>query len=116
MRPIHFAVQSDNFELVKFLVEEVGVQIEAKDIQGRTPFYFATTEGDLPLINYLYQKGSDINNRSSLGRSALSKACYLGLVEVVAFLMKCPGIKLETQDSKGRTALHNSVFGPKGGR
>ena len=67
-------------------------------------------------IKYLYEKGCSINTQSSLGRSALSKACYLGLVDVVAFLMQCPGIILETQDTKGRTALHNSVFGPKGGR
>lgn len=64
----------------------------------------------------MYDKGASINNQSSLGRSALSKACYLGLIEVVSFLMKCPGILLEVSDTKGRTALHNSVFGPKGGR
>ena len=51
-----------------------------------------------------------------MGRSALSKACYLGLVDVVSFLMSCPGIKLEVSDVKGRSALHNAVFGPKGGR
>lgn len=70
----------------------------------------------MDIITYLYSKGADINNKSRLGRSALSKACYLGLVDVVGFLMKCPGIVLNSADGKGRTALHNSVFGPKGGR
>ena len=116
MTPLHYAVQSGNLILIKFLVEEVGVNLEAKDIQDRAPFYFACTEGDLKTIKYLYDRGCDINNKSRLGRSALSKACYLGLVEVVAFLMECPGIILEIEDGKGRTALHNAVFGPKGGR
>ena len=92
------------------------MNIESKDIQERTPFYFACTEGDLPVIELLQRKGADVNNRSKLGRSALSKACYLGLVDVVKFLMGVPGIILNSADGKGRTALHNSVFGPKGGR
>jgi len=70
----------------------------------------------LPIIRYLYGKGADINNKSKLGRSALSKACYLGLVDVVTFLLSCPGIEVTIEDGKGRTALHNAVFGPKGGR
>ena len=70
----------------------------------------------MDIIRYLYKKGADINNKSKLGRSALSKACYLGLIDVVKFLMGCPGIILNAADGKGRTALHNSVFGPKGGR
>lgn len=61
-------------------------------------------------------KGADVNNQSRLGRSAISKACYLGLVDVVTYLMKCPGINITVADGKGRTALHNAVFGPKGGR
>ncbi len=64
----------------------------------RTPFYFACTEGDLPTIRYLYEKGCDINNKSKLGRSALSKTCYLGLLDVVNFLMNCPGIILNSKD------------------
>jgi ankyrin repeat protein len=70
----------------------------------------------MDIIRYLCSKGVDINNKSKLGRSALSKACYLGLVDVVSFLMECPGIILNSADGKGRTALHNSVFGAKGGR
>lgn len=46
----------------------------------------------------------------------MSKACYLGLVDVVTFLLNCSGIEITIEDGKGRTALHNAVFGPKGGR
>ncbi len=101
---------------MKYLIEEVRVNIEIKDNQECTPFYYACTEGDLAVIKLLHSKGANINNRSKLGRSALSKACYLGLVDMVKFLMEVPGIILNSADAKGRTALHNSVFGPKGGR
>lgn len=92
------------------------MELEPVDIQERTPFYFVCTEGDLDIIRYLYEKGANINSKSKLGRSALLKACFLGLVDVVNFLISCPGIILTSFDTKGRTALHNSVFGSKGGR
>lgn len=53
MTPLHFAVQSGSLDLVKFLVEDAKVNIEAKDIQERTSFYFACTEGDMNIIRYL---------------------------------------------------------------
>jgi hypothetical protein len=34
----------------------------------------------------------------------------------VTFLLNCSGIEITIEDGKGRTALHNAVFGPKGGR
>jgi exosome complex exonuclease RRP6 len=33
MTPMHYAVQAGNFQLVKYLVEEANVNVEAKDIQ-----------------------------------------------------------------------------------
>ncbi len=70
----------------------------------------------MPMIKYLYSKGANINKKSILGRNSLSKACYLGRLDVVQFLMSCKEIDLHSQDQKGRTALHNATFGPKGGR
>jgi ankyrin repeat protein len=67
-------------------------------------------------IDYLYKKGANINHRSKLGRCPLSKACFLGRRDIVEFLLSCPEIDINSQDEKGRTALHNATFGPKGGR
>lgn len=39
------------------------------------------------MIDYLYKKGCDINAKSILGRNALQKACYLGKIEVVKYLI-----------------------------
>lgn len=32
------------------------------------------------------------------------------------FLLSCKEIDILSKDEKGRTALHNATFGPKGGR
>ena len=54
--------------------------------------------------------------KSELGRTALSKACYLGRVDIVKYLLSCKDIDMYAKCKKGRTALHNAIFGPKGGR
>jgi ankyrin repeat protein len=70
----------------------------------------------MEIIKYLRDKGADINRYSEIGRTALSKACFLGRRDIVEFLINCKEINLKCSDKKGRTPLHNAVFGPKGGR
>ena len=41
LTPLHYATQTDNLDLIKFLVEEAEVDINPKDCQHRTPLYFA---------------------------------------------------------------------------
>lgn len=116
MTPIFYAIKSGSMPVIQYLIEDIQVDFERKEIQNRTPFYFVCTEGDVNVIKYLISRGVNINSQSELGRSALSKTCYLGLKEVVEFLLNCEGINIYAQCKKGRTALHNAVFGPKGGR
>lgn len=66
-------------------------------------------------MDYLYKKGADPELGSKLDRTPLSKACYLGNVEVVKYLLSI-NVDLLKQDNKGRTALHNAAWGAEGGR
>ena len=52
---------------------------------------------------------------SKLDRTPLSKACYLGNVKVVEYLLSI-NVDMLKQDNKGRTALHNAAWGIEGGR
>mmetsp|Transcript_33180 Transcript_33180/g.24398 ORF Transcript_33180/g.24398 Transcript_33180/m.24398 type:complete len:125 (+) Transcript_33180:352-726(+) len=67
-------------------------------------------------MEYLIAKGCDVNVPSSLGRTALGKACWNGEVEVVRSLLKHPNIDIDYRDSNQRTALFNCVWGQYGGR
>ncbi len=64
------------------------MNIEHRDLQGRTPFYWACHLGNLQIIQFLISKGADINAKSNLGRSPLGKTAYLGKWEVVNFLLQ----------------------------
>ncbi len=63
------------------------------------------------MIELLVSQGVDINHKSVLNRTGLSKACYLGRVDIVKYLLNLSDIKIDSPDNKGRTPLHNASWG-----
>ena len=76
--------------------------MEHIEFQDRTPFYWACTTEDLRMVDYLCKSGCNINHQSKLGRTALTKACYLGRIDIVKYLISLPDIKLNLIDNKGK--------------
>ena len=62
------------------------------------------------------KRGCNVDIPTKLGRTALSKACWNGRVDIVEMLIIQPNINLDRQDSGGRTSLHNACWGEHGGR
>ena len=115
LTPLFYAIKADNLEVVQFLIS-AGANKEHKEIVGRTPIYTAAFGSSLKMVKFLSDLGCDINAASKLNRTALSKACYAGRTEMVEFLLSLPNIKIDLRDTKGRSALHNAVWGAEGGR
>jgi ankyrin repeat protein len=68
------------------------------------------------MLKYLLSKGADINNKSTMGRTALSKASFNGLIDVVKLLLTLDNIDMNQADVNKRTPIHNAVWGQYGGR
>jgi ankyrin repeat protein len=49
---------------MRYLVEELGFDVNARDDGGFTPLHFAAARGDHEMIQYLIEKGADIKARS----------------------------------------------------
>jgi ankyrin repeat protein len=49
---------------LKFLIEELGMDVNSRDVGGFTPLHFAAARGDHAAIEYLMSKGADIKARS----------------------------------------------------
>jgi ankyrin repeat protein len=49
---------------LKFLIDELGMDVNARDVGGFTPLHFAAARGDHAAIDYLMSKGADIKARS----------------------------------------------------
>jgi ankyrin repeat protein len=59
---------------VKFLVEELGADVNARDHNGYTPLHHAASRGDNELIKYLVSKGADVKALSRTGQTTVDMA------------------------------------------
>jgi ankyrin repeat protein len=59
---------------VKYLVEELGADVNARDFNGYTPLHHAAARGDNELIQYLVSKGADITAVSRKGQTVADMA------------------------------------------
>jgi uncharacterized protein len=59
---------------VKYLVEELHADVNARDFNGYTPVHNAATRGDNELIQYLVSKGADVKAVSRKGQTTVDMA------------------------------------------
>ncbi len=59
---------------VKYLIEELHADVNARDFNGYTPLHHAAARGDNDLIMYLMSKGADINAVSRKGETVADMA------------------------------------------
>ncbi len=59
---------------VKYLIEEIGIDVNSRDDGGYTPLHHAAARGDVEMINYLVSKGADVKAVSRRGQSTADMA------------------------------------------
>ena len=59
---------------VKYLIEELGVDVNQRDHSGYTAMHHAAARGDTDLINYLVEMGGDVMVVSRLGQTTVDMA------------------------------------------
>ena len=59
---------------VRFLVEEMGADVNARDANGYTPLHHAASRGDVDMILYLVDRGADVMAVSRKGETTVDMA------------------------------------------
>ncbi|KAJ4176472.1 hypothetical protein NW767_015433 [Fusarium falciforme] len=83
---------------------QVGINIDGKDSEGRTPLSWAAGNGHEAAARLLLDRGADTEADDKMGRTPLSWAAEKGH-EAAARLLLDRGADTEAPDEKGRTPL-----------
>jgi len=82
------AVQENDLEAVKIIVNNDLSQIIAEDAAGRQAIHFAANKGNLKILSFLIKKGADPASETAAGTSVLHFAAIGGHTEVVKLLLE----------------------------
>ncbi|XP_065334473.1 serine/threonine-protein phosphatase 6 regulatory ankyrin repeat subunit B-like [Cloeon dipterum] len=93
-----------DWQKVRFLVEEIGVDVKAKDNNGCTALRIAFDKGR-HFLDYLMEKDIDLEVKTKQGRTCLHFAAERGDLEALQTWIELGG-DFNVVDEKGMTALH----------
>jgi ankyrin repeat protein len=83
---IHQAAKDGNTEAVKLDLAD-GIDVNAKDDNGRTPLHHVAEEGHKEIAELFIAAGADVNAKNNLGGTPLHEAAASGCKEIVELLV-----------------------------
>ena len=107
--PLHQVARSGDLDIVQYLVNEVGCDVNGLDSEAYTPLHRAIEYGHLPIVQYLLsQPQCNCETRSNnCGMYPLHHAAGFGYLEIVKAL-DGRGCDINVSDDKGYTPIHNA--------
>lgn len=109
---LHQAVLDGRLHQVRLLVIKHGVNVDVKDVYGRTPLMLTSMvdeEAGAKMARILINSGASLNLRDNMGRSALSLACMHGRELIVDEILAGDILNINEQDNDGSTPLHHAA-------
>ena len=107
--PLHQVAVSGDLDIVQYLVNEVGCDVNGLDSEAYTPLHRAIEYGHLPIVQYLLSHPQcNCETRSNnCGMYPLHHAARLGYLEIVNALV-AGDCDINVSDDKGYTPIHNA--------
>ncbi|KAL3930193.1 MAG: hypothetical protein SGPRY_001644 [Prymnesium sp.] len=94
-----YAAATNKLEVLRDLVEHVGVDLSEPDIDGRTALHAAVTAGVLPVVEYLVEQKARVNAVDDFGRTPLANAVAMGS-SPVAMAVRAAGGELLWEEGR----------------
>uniref|UniRef100_A0ACD5ZTR9 Uncharacterized protein n=1 Tax=Avena sativa TaxID=4498 RepID=A0ACD5ZTR9_AVESA len=104
---LHFAARKGCLEIYRFLVEESRLDVNSVLKRGATPMYYATIVGNVQVMRYLVDHGSDPAIPDERGTTPLHNAAEEGHCEAVRLLLS-KGVPVDPVDHQG-APLHLAI-------
>lgn len=108
--PLMYSIYKGKDEIAKILVE-ASVNVNTK-IEKMNVLSLAVVVNNKDMVEYLIEKGADVNAKAGEDMTALIWAASESNFEMVKLLIE-EGAKVNQQTKKGHTALHSAVLDDK---
>ncbi len=102
------AARSGDLAQARTLVDK-GAAVNAFDILGATPLFWAAQAGHTAVVKFLLKKGADVNARHGRAPTPLMGAAHNGNEELVRILLQ-EGADVNVTTHDGWSALSNAAF------
>jgi ankyrin repeat protein len=102
LTPAHHAAKEGHYKFIEAL-EVLEVDLNIKDISGKTPLILASIAGERDACRVLLT-GSDSTIKDNDGLTAFLHCCILGKTEAAKMLVKS-GVSTNDRDPSGKTGL-----------
>ncbi|MHC4680187.1 MAG: ankyrin repeat domain-containing protein [Planctomycetota bacterium] len=109
VRSIHKAANKGDLEKVKRIIERDPTQISVQDNLGKTPLYYASSEGHTEIVEYLLAHGAAIELGNNLAERPLAKAAKFRHYNTVKVLLE-HGATVNCKDKYGNIPLHEAAL------
>mmetsp|Transcript_20813 Transcript_20813/g.53113 ORF Transcript_20813/g.53113 Transcript_20813/m.53113 type:complete len:228 (-) Transcript_20813:126-809(-) len=112
MTPLHLLAVEGHSDVVEWLVDEVGADIECGDARyGQTALHFAATKDNARTVEQLLDRGAKPLATCNAGWTPLHAAAHSGSVGVVTVLLAAlPAGGADARGPGGQTPLHRAAF------
>ena len=85
--PLHRAARAKRIEVMRYLIEEMKLDVEAKDARGRTPLIEAAKADSVAACEYLLEHGASANAGDRHGMTAFLEASRRGSLTLMKVLV-----------------------------
>ncbi|XP_065826122.1 transient receptor potential cation channel subfamily A member 1-like isoform X2 [Oscarella lobularis] len=106
--PIHKAATEGDIETVRRIVASYPDAVYSTDVHGATALHHAASESALDVMDYLIQKGADLNDQDEQGETPLHWAITFEKPEAMELLLN-RGAATDVKTTTWETALHTAV-------
>ncbi|MCL7042777.1 hypothetical protein MKW94_002749, partial [Papaver nudicaule] len=84
---IHYAAAKGKINVLDYLIEDLGIDVNFKDEKGDSPLMHAIEGGNTNVVEYLLGKGAGPNASNTKGYTPLHSAAEKGHTEILARLL-----------------------------
>ncbi|XP_062584569.1 putative ankyrin repeat protein RF_0381 [Saccostrea cucullata] len=108
---LHQCCINGELEMCKYLVNTHPHLLDVKDNNGDNALHTAAWGGNIDLLNFLLEKGFDIETKTNDGKTVLHQCCMNGKLEMCKYLVNTFPHLLDVKDNNGENALHEAARG-----